>query len=63
MVLRPSGSVAWTEAPGDAGTSSVFTVDHTLDTAPDLKPTSLHSINPTTITWISGGHRHTARLR
>jgi hypothetical protein len=67
LVLRPSGAMAWTEAPGDAGQAAVRALDNTgdrtLDIGPNVGPTSLRLVGPDEVSWTRGGQVQTAPLR
>jgi hypothetical protein len=66
LVVRPSGAVAWTEAPGDAGNVTVRALDHAgdrlLDSGPAIDPQSLR-LGAGTVTWTDAGQPRSAPLR
>jgi hypothetical protein len=66
FVLRASGALAWTEAAGDAGTVAVRVFDdaglRTIDSAADVDPGSLTSLDATRVGWLLGGTPREAAL-
>jgi hypothetical protein len=66
LVLASSGAIAWTEAPGDAGTATVRALDdrgdRILDAGPDVDPASLRLDGADTVSWIRGGRPQTTPL-
>jgi hypothetical protein len=66
LVLRPSGALAWTEAPGDDGIAYVRAVDdegdRILDAAFAVDPASLAADGPTLVRWTRAGETRTAPL-
>jgi hypothetical protein len=67
LVLRPSGAIAWPEAPGDTGEAAVRALDdagdRTLDVGPDVDPGSLQLVGRDEVSWTRAGQLQTAALR
>jgi hypothetical protein len=65
IVLRPDGSVAWTQL---SASGACAVVEHSsrgtkvLDPMRRAEPASL-TLKGTTLSWLEEGHRHTAILR
>lgn len=67
LVLRPTGAIAWADAPGDEGAAAIRVADaageRTLDRGPDVDAASLVALDDHRIGWTRGGQPREAALR
>ena len=67
LVLRPTGAIAWADAPGDEGAAAIRVADaageRLLDRGPDVDPASLVALDDDRIGWTRGGQPREAPLR